>query len=898
MTRPAERLAQALADRYRIERELGAGGMATVYLAHDVRHDRLVALKVLRPELSAILGADRFLQEIKTTANLQHPHILGLHDSGEADGMVFYVMPYVEGESLRERLKREHQLPVDDAVRIAREVADALDYAHRHGVIHRDIKPENILLHDGRALVADFGIALAMSRSEGATRLTETGMSLGTPHYMSPEQAMGEREITAKSDVYALGCVLYEMLSGEPPFTGPTAQAIIARVMTEEPRSLTLQRRTIPPHVDAAVRAALEKLPADRFATAHDFAGALTNPGFAAAPGTAAAAAAAPLRRSTGWRERLRDPVALVPSLFAVIALVVALGLARRPRAAAPYPPIRFAIAAADSARPVDRFPWPAAISPDGGMVVYSVAPNATGTMLYLLHTDQLEARPIPGTTNAYQPYFSPDGAWLAFEAGGKERKVRLDGSAPVTITDASGANGADWTVDDEIVLGSHDRFQGLSHVSAAGGESVALTQPDTANGEYEHLWPIAHPDGKTIVFVIWSGSLATSRLAITSLDDGAVVPLGIAAIRPLAVIDGMLVYVQADGAVMAVALDADRKRIDGRPIPVHDPVPVGSANNGNSGIFVSPGGALVTTRGGARGQLVWMRVDGGTETVMPQAREFVTPRLSPDERRIAVVVRDSRQADVWIYDVALSTFSRLTSVGTVTSVQWSGGGSRVLFTAGGEEMRGAVWSQVASGGSPAEKLFEQPFLTPLAAISPDGNSLLVTSLHESSWNILRVPLDSERLARAYLTTRANEGGPRFSPDGRWVAVESDESGRDEVYVRSFPEPSSKIQISASGGTEPVWSADGTRLYYRSGSTLLAARVSLSPTFAVLGRDTVRSDAPFVASPFGGPNYQVSRDGRRILAILSDADDYQLVVSPNWITELRQRVAESRGGRE
>ncbi|MGH7645957.1 MAG: serine/threonine-protein kinase, partial [Gemmatimonadales bacterium] len=291
MTAIIERLSAALADRYRIERELGAGGMATVYLAHDVRHDRKVALKVLRPELSAILGAERFLAEIKTTANLQHPHILSLFDSGEADGLVFYVMPYVEGESLRDRLKREHQLPVDDAVRITREAADALDYAHRHHVIHRDIKPENILLHDGRALVADFGIALAVSRSDGGARMTETGMSLGTPHYMSPEQAMGEREITAKSDVYALGCVLYEMLSGEPPFTGPTAQAIIARVMTDEPRSLTLQRRTIPPHVEAAVKVALAKLPADRFQTAAHFAEALSRPGVATL-----AATAAPLR--------------------------------------------------------------------------------------------------------------------------------------------------------------------------------------------------------------------------------------------------------------------------------------------------------------------------------------------------------------------------------------------------------------------------------------------------------------------------------------------------------------------------------------------------------------------------------------------------------------------------
>ncbi len=269
-----DRLAAALADRYLLERELGQGGMATVYLAQDLKHDRKVAIKVLRPELAAVIGAERFLSEIKTTANLQHPHILPLFDSGVADGFLFYVMPFIEGESLRDRLNRERQLPIADAVRIATEVASALDYAHRHNVIHRDIKPENILLHDGRALVADFGIALAASKA-GGSRMTETGMSLGTPTYMSPEQAMGEREITARSDVYALGCVTYEMLIGEPPFTGPSAQAIIAKVMTREPASPTSQRRSVPQAVEDAVLTALEKLPADRWGSAAEFASAL-----------------------------------------------------------------------------------------------------------------------------------------------------------------------------------------------------------------------------------------------------------------------------------------------------------------------------------------------------------------------------------------------------------------------------------------------------------------------------------------------------------------------------------------------------------------------------------------------------------------------------------------------
>src|SRR5512141_1239062 len=347
MSSPSSRISGALSGHYRLEDEIGAGGMATVYLAQDLRHDRRVAVKVLRPELAAVIGAERFLAEIKLTANLQHPHILPLFDSGEADSFLFYVMPFVQGESLRDRLNREKQLPVDEAVRLACEVASALDYAHRHDVVHRDIKPENILLHDGRALVADFGIALAASKASG-TRMTETGMSLGTPFYMSPEQAMGEREVTARSDVYGLGAVLYEMLTGDPPFTGSTAQAIVARVVTETPRPLIPQRHTIPPHVEAAVLTALEKLPADRFATAALFAEALANP--TATRPTARTVELQSATPATAPRSRLRDPLVIGLAAVALTALGLAATSLRRPAPAAELPTVRFQYTGSDSA--------------------------------------------------------------------------------------------------------------------------------------------------------------------------------------------------------------------------------------------------------------------------------------------------------------------------------------------------------------------------------------------------------------------------------------------------------------------------------------------------------------------------------------------------------------------
>jgi hypothetical protein len=466
-----------------------------------------------------------------------------------------------------------------------------------------------------------------------------------------------------------------------------------------------------------------------------------------------------------------------------------------------------------------------------------------------------------------------------------------LDGSAPVTISDGGSANGATWTIHDELIVGAAMTFNGLSRVNAAGGELVEFTHPDTAKGERQHVWPIATPDGAHVVFTSWSGSLASSELSIAVIEDGRAVPLGVKGIRPLAVLDGKLVYVQADGTLMAVALDAGKAAVTGRPIPVLDPVPVVGGNNGNSGVFISAGGALITSRGGIQSTLVWASSDNSTRPIVAQARGFFSPRLSPDERRIAVGVTEGQKSDVWMYDMATTTFSRLTTTATASSVEWTADASSIVFAAAGETMRFGFWRQRAGGGTPAEKLFETNDLAPVVAISPDQKWLAYQVYDNNSWNLYRVALDSAPKSAPFMTTRnVNEMAPRFSPDGKWIALQTDESNQMEVYVRSFPEPSSRVQVSVDGGLQPTWSRDGRSLYYRAGGLLLAARVELSPSFRVLRTDTVST---VVAAPFlgFGSDYDVQRDGKRIVTLVSNRDDYQLVVSPNWITEFRAKVA-------
>jgi serine/threonine-protein kinase len=871
-----ERVQTALADRYRIERELGAGGMATVYLAHDPRHNRKVAIKVLHPELAAILGAERFLKEIEVTANLQHPHILPLFDSGEADGLLYYVMPCVEGESLQEKLEREKQLSIEQSIEIAEAVAKALDYAHRRDVIHRDIKPANILLHEGQPVVSDFGIALAVSAA-GGRRLTETGLSLGTPEYMSPEQAAGERAIDARSDLYSLGCVLYEMLLGEPPHTGPTAQSIIAKVITDEPRRITKLRKTVPGQVEYAVHRALAKLPADRFATASEFAEALTDRSAAQTwPGFAAPA------EVDGWTRfavRQRWLRWAVPLSLAVLAGAAAWGWLR------PTPSPRPALARFELLFPAGES-WTGqrhaiALSPDGSNIAY-VGEGAGGQGLFLRPIDQLEAQFLPGTQGAQDPFFSPDGQWVGFARVSGLTKVPVAGGSPVTIVEYPEPRGAAWGDDDVILFGS---TSGLWRVPAEGGDAVHLTELNADRGELLHSRPELLPGGRAVLFTIGTGGPEETQVAALSLETGEVTYL-FRGMVPRYCETGHVVYGRPDGVLMAVPFDPAQLQATGASVSLVDDVMV--KPTGTMDFAVSRNGSLVYQRGTMATRTVVMVDRRGTEEPLIEAQNvYVSPRFSPDGTRLAIGVGVPPTRQIWIYEMAEGTMVPLTFEGHNYYPVWTPDGERVTFASETPNSVDIAWLR-SDGSGASEQLLANGRWNYPESWSPDGRHLLY---RDQDPNVQRdiwvLTVDGASAPRPFFQLPSQEESPEVSPDGHWLAYASDMSGRYEVYVSGFPEPGRRRQVSLDGGTEPVWSRDGNELFYRSGEALVAAAVETTPDFRVLARE-VLFEGSYSLWPYHS-NYDVLPNGQTFVMIKPVEDESaRLVVVLNWFEELRR----------
>ena len=877
-----EQLKSALTGRYHIEREIGQGGMATVYLARDVRHDRPVALKILNPELGAVLGVERFLSEIRVTANLQHPHLLPLFDSGEAEGHLFYVMPYVDGESLRERLKREKQLPVDEAIRLTVAVASALDYAHRHGVIHRDLKPENILLLEGQPLVADFGIALAVSVAGGA-RVTQTGISLGTPHYMSPEQATGDRVPDGRADVYSLGAVLYEMLTGDPPHTGNTAQAIIAKVITDKPRSIRLMRETVSPNVEAAVERALAKLPADRFATAQDFADALTGvrpvsvPPGVVTPGSIATPATPALRR------RL-----LHAAPWAVAALAIAAAVWERVfPAEKPQQVGRFVLALPDSTAMRNVPGAIAVLTPDGSRLVYVGGPPGGRSQLFVRNLRDLTSRPLRGTEGAVFPSISPDGQSVLYSEGGRIRRIDIDGGAPVTVSD-SGTQ-ASWGDNGVIVY----VYRGAVYrTTPAGSPPVLVMKADSGNRLTNILWPHVLPGGKTALFAAsrLTGPVNASLSAV-NLATGSVKDLGLQGLNPRYIRTGHVLFGRQDGTLNAVPFDARQVRITGKSVPLLEDVVV--KGGGAVEVAVADNGTLVYRSGVSQYALVLVDRKGTEQPLLPERRAYLSPRISPDGKRIAMSVTQSTGNDIWVYDRANAALTRLTQHGG-DRPEWSADGKTIYF------------QHNDSAGSVALSFFAQPWdasgdAKPFIRDIPGGLYELSIPMRGRGYLAARVniatstrdiwiaPVDSPKALRPFLASPVAEYMPSVSPDGRWLAYVSAESGQDEVYVKGLPGPGGRVQVSVNGGSEPLWSPTGRELFYISAGDFMSAQITWNNGAARVVRQRLFA-YPYVTNA-GHSNYSVTPDGSQFVFSKSGGPDSRTIVVVNWFGELRERMS-------
>ncbi|MFC1661089.1 protein kinase [Gemmatimonadota bacterium] len=887
-----ERLIQALADRYRIEREIGSGGMATVYLAEDLKHDRQVAVKVLKPELAAAIGAERFLAEIQTTAHLQHPNILPLFDSGEADGFLFYVMPYVEGESLRDRLNREQQLPVDEATRIVVEVAEALQAAHDDGVIHRDIKPANILLRKGKPLVADFGIALAVSAAGGG-RLTETGLSLGTPHYMSPEQASADRDPDARSDVFSLGCVLYEMLTGEPPFPGSTAQAVLAKILTGEAVSPTEHRKAIPVNVEAALLRAIEKLPADRFTTVGDFAHALRDPGFRHGTEVSLAGAVTP---------RAWIPIGMGLGVLAGVLSAWVAWLLLQPEP--PRPVGWFSLGPGETA-----FDIYAGLTPDGLGMIYPAPAEDGVNRLWIRRWDNVPPIPISGTNDATMWTLSPDRTEVAFiTLGGKLLIASIQGGAPRTVMD-SALDEPRWATDGFIYFTA--TTAGLSRVSASGGVVEVLTEPETESDL--HYFSDVHPDRDIAITSIWSSSHWVEALRL-STGERKRVTLGE---KGYLTESGYLVFASSDGGLMAAPFDPEAMAMRSPAVLITDGVYLDWL--GNPFYSLSENGDLLYCRGPSTQEeleMVWVSRSGETSPVDPgwtfdAHRPNVGWALSPDGGRIAVKIATDLGPDIWIKELRDGSLRPLTYHGAEDRFpRWAPGGQSITFLSN-RLGNNDIWTRQADGTGEATLLLDLRESIIEAFWSPDGEWLVFRAGgipgQEGARDIFGFRPGVDSLPQPLVASRADETAPTISPNGRLLAYVSTETGRKEVFLSPFPEPQRwKVQVSEGGGRGPVWGGDSRELFYLAdeGSTgggaffdsrdLWVATIDAGPPLTVGNREALFTLPEGFFFAGNTTSYLVTGDGQRFLMAREyqppEAPERELILVQNWVELMKERV--------
>jgi len=923
----------AVAGRYELRREIGQGAFATVYLARDLRHDRDVAFKVLNADPSSETGELRFLREIRVLAKLQHPNILPLIDSGHAEAMLYYVMPYVSGESLRGRMNRERHFPLDTAMAITREAADALACAHDHGVIHRDMKPENILLAGNRPIIADFGIARAIDLA-GVRQLTRTGFgSPGTPAYMSPEQLMAEGEVDQRTDIYSLGCVFYEMLTGKPPFAGKDG---FVRRFTEPPPLPSLSRAGLPVVIDTIVSKALARDPNDRYATAADFAAALATADLSVVlPSAPGMPAGKPIPRTlnappaasfqpTSDRVAVGEPAPIVPTpdkpsglkaawrvvaIGAALALLVAIALA--------WPKSRRSVTTDARSRRWDIVLPDSAplafvgagylgigsrsltLSPDGDRIVYAARRGST-TELYTRELDKLDATRLPGTDHAYLPFFSPDGRWLAFFADTYLKKVGIPDGEVVTLARVSQPMGGIWTTDGRIIVADNGGGS-PSFIPEAGG----VLSPLRFEKPISHPWryPQLLPDGEWVLHTDIDGSLTLTSMksgrayAITSSGvtrrDSTDVTQLIFGTSPIYVSTGHIVYLSSVGGVlMALPFDATARKVLGQPVPILNGIRE-EAEAGAGQFAIARDGTLLYAPGRDAGRSVLVSIDGqGKVDTLPfRPAGYQGFEIAPDGNQILIRIQsESGRPELWVLDIDKGSQTRIRTEGVPFDIpRWWPDSRQIVyaeFAGEGGYSAAPFFRQRIDGLSARDTLVAA---AGSAAPDPDGHHIAVTGWkdHPGTW-LLPTDGSSDKPVQlvsesVYFTT--------FSPDGKWIAYAAPDPL--EIYASSVERPQERYKISSSGGEEPVWSPKGDRIVYRIGQQWLAVDVSTINGFKA-GKAHVIFEGPYLNVP--GWSHSFFPDGQRQLLLLGPEEktSNRLVAVTNWFTELARLAPPGR----
>ncbi len=862
---------------YEILALIGAGGMGEVFKAHDPRLDRTVAIKVLLDDLSSQPEARaRFEREARAIAGLSHPHIATLHDIGRHDHTDFLVMELLEGETLAALLARG-PLPLPRALAYAVEIAGALDQAHRHGVTHRDLKPGNVMITRSGVKLLDFGLAKLRSSSLSgvtvvakAAHVTAEGTILGTLQYMAPEQLEGA-EADARTDIFAFGTILHEMVTGKRAFEGASRMSLMGSILRDTPPPVSSVQRTAPAALDRLIATCLAKDPEDRWQSARDVARELTwiEGSDASVRDVRAARGSISL-----WRA----------AALAVVVAGAAAGAAWSMKSGAPpaaLPLARLTLALPPGLEIGDRASPPIAVSRDGSTLAYVAAAPGSARQLFVRALGTLDSRPLAGTEGAAAPFFSPDGHWLAFVADGKLNKIPLTGGAPQTLTDLASAMGGSWAADGTIYF-LPSATSGVWKVPAAGGTPEAVTTLDRANGEVSHRWPQVLPGGKAIIFTVWTGPGADERhLHVQMLAGGERRVLLRGASTGLYVGTGHLLY-SRDDALTVVPFDVATLQVTGPSLAL----PERALDDEGAHLSVSDSGTLVYIGADARRferRLVWVNDRGVVEPMQSPSRPYTDPQISPDGR-YAAFTNIGPVETIWIHDFSRGTQTVLTSprAGSSQSPTWTADGTHIVYRATRVGFRNLFWKAV-DGSRDEERLTTSEYVQSPTSASPDRG----IAFHQGSRDIWVLPLDTLEPV-PFLQAPAFETAPRFSPDGRWLAYVSSDSGVNEVYVRPFPGPGGRLQISNGGGSEPVWSRSGRELFFRDGNRMMSAALSAAPALTA-ERPRLLFEGSYLRSDTGGAGYDVAADGRFLMVqpVEPERAATSVTVGIQWVEELR-----------